>query len=100
MKQNTYDGASKMSDASKKMSLTAAPGTYDKNPDPGLSQYGHSMGPNTIPMKFAEPDFGNAKKNVYESTRSGKAPKATSSRINKTKNRYETNKKTTMGKIG
>lgn len=101
MKDNMYDGASPSGKkVGRKVSLTEAPGVWDKNPDPGLSEYGHSKGPNTLPIKFAEPDFGNAKKNVYESMRSGKAPKPTSSRINKTKNRYETNKKTTMGKIG
>ena len=100
MKDNKYDGASPSDKkVGRKITLTDAPGVYDRNPDPGLSEYGHSKGPNTLPIKFAEPDYAPNKNNPMESLRSGKAPKPTSSRINKSKNRYETNKKSVVGKI-
>jgi len=100
MKDNKYDGGSPSGKkVGKKISLTDAPGVYDRNPDPGLSEYQHSKGPNTLPIKFSEPEYTPNKKNPMESMRSGKAPKPTSSRINKKPNRYESNKKTVIGKI-
>lgn len=101
MKGNTYESASPSAKkVGRKVSLTEAPGTYGTNPDPGLAEYKQSMGKDTIPVKFAEdPNFRSRPNPMETQITRGRATKPTTSKINKSKNRYETNKKSVVGKI-
>jgi len=69
-------------------------GVFDRNPDPGLSEYGRSTGgPNEIPTKFAEDIKMPTKKNPMASSvmerNNQQAQESTVSRINKKPNRYD-----------
>ncbi|SRR5258705_13274597 len=87
-KNNTYSSASPSGKkVGRKISLTESPGTYGTNPDPGLSEYKQDMGPNTIPVKFAEdPNFRSRPNPMESMIKRGTAAKSTTSRINKKKN--------------
>lgn len=94
MKKNNYDRASgNASPFKKEVNLTEANGVYGHNPDPAVSEYKQSTGPDTIPVKFAEPQpVSKAPSNLVmgangqESGNKAKIP--TSSRANKSKNTY------------
>jgi hypothetical protein len=78
----------------KSINLKESPGVYDRNPDPGLSNYPRSIGgPNEIPQKFAESVPSLSRKNPITSAveeRNGRiAPKSTTDKINAKPNRYD-----------
>lgn len=100
-KNNQYESASPSGKkVGRKVSLTEAPGTYGRNPDPGLDAYPQSTGPNTIPVKFGEnPNFRSRPNPMQTQITRGRATKPTTTKMNRSKNRYETNKKNVVGKI-
>lgn len=101
MKSNQYESASPSGKkVGRKVSLTEATGVYDRNPDPGLSEYAHSKGKDTLPIKFGEnPNFQSRPNPMETQISRGRATKPTTTKMNKSKNRYETNKKNVVGKI-
>lgn len=101
MKDNQYESASPSGKkVGKKISLTEAPGVYGRNPDPGLEDYKQSMGKDTLPIKFGEdPNFRSRPNPMETQIKRGKASKPTTTKMNRGKNRYETNKKNVVGKI-
>lgn len=101
MKENKYSEDSPSSKMKgRKISLKDAAGVYDENPDPGLRQYKHSMGKDTLPIKFEEPDFRTSPNQMETQIKRGRASKPTTSRVNNSKNRYEGPvKKKVMGSL-
>lgn len=106
MKKNTYDKAADANNGPKKdINLTEAGGVYDRSPDPGFSEYKHSMGPNTIPVKFQEAQpVSRAPANTVMGANgkaSGEKPKIpTTSRVNKSKNTYDGAVDMKKGRVG
>lgn len=106
MKKNQYNtsGTPMRPPGKESISLTEAPGVYDTNPDPGVSEYRHSTGPNTIPVKFKEAQpTSKAPTNLVmgangqESGEKAKVP--TTSKMNKSKNTYSS-ASTNKGRLG
>lgn len=94
MKDNEYSSNSPSAKNSRELNteLKKAPGVYDENPNPGLREYKHSMGKDTIPIKFAETITSNKPNPMTGASpdRLGKkAPVATTSTISKRKNKYD-----------
>lgn len=93
-KQGQLRTAGRKSSSISKMGVT---GVYGANPSPSLSEYKQSMGPDTIPLKFAETKgdgIGSAKRQTNAMrtnvTDRKKAPAISGATIMKGKNRYRT----------
>jgi hypothetical protein len=100
-KKNTYDTPGPSRPLGGEISLTEAPGVYGTNPDPGLREYKQSMGKDTLPIKFEEGNLGARNPNPMETQiKRATAAEPTTSKVNKTPNRYESAiKKNVIGKI-
>lgn len=100
MKKNRYDSKNTSDNlrGGRDISLTESGGLYGEDPTPGLNAYKQSMGPNTIPIKTREKDFAPQRQNPMDTILDRKKPqRPTTSKVNRKKNRYDTNKKNVLG---
>lgn len=85
---------------SKVPNIKSAPGVFNRNPSPGLSEYPATVGGADIDVKFAETGVGDASMQINQMrqpkgvNRRGLPKVPTSSNMNRKKNKYSSPGKT------